>query len=83
MRPRTVLFGLLLTAALSNVFAGQTPNVTGTWLADSNGTLKLIFDQKNSQLHVQEVEGDKVKTDFTCSLNGQECSVKEDRKSVV
>ena len=77
MRLVHALFGLLLAAALSNALAGQAPNVSGTWLADSNGSLKLIFDQKDDRMHVQEVEGDKVKADFTCTLNGQECSVKE------
>lgn len=83
MRTVKSVCGLLLAAALpsSFAFAGQTPNLSGTWLADSNGSLKLIFDQKDGNIHVQEVEGDKVKADFTCTLNGQECSVKEDGHS--
>jgi hypothetical protein len=72
------LFGLLLAAAWSHALVGQTPNVSGTWLADSNASLKLIFDQQAGKMHVQEVEGGKVKADFTCALTGQECSVKED-----
>ena len=81
MRSGYALFGLLLTAALSHALAAQTPNVSGTWLADSNGALKLIFNQQGNQLHVQEVEGDKVKADFTCALNGQQCDIKEDGRS--
>jgi hypothetical protein len=81
MRPVYSVFGLLLAAALAHTLAAQTPNVSGTWLADSNGSLKLIFDQKDDRLRVQELEGDKVKADFTCALNGKECSIKEDGRS--
>jgi hypothetical protein len=80
MRPVNALLGLLLAASLATAFAGQ-PDVSGTWLADSNGSLKLIFTQQADTLHVQEVEGDKVKADFTCSLNGKECSIKQDGHS--
>jgi hypothetical protein len=77
MRSIHAAFGLLLAVALANAFGGQAPNVSGIWLADSNSSLKLIFDQKDNQMHVQEMEGDKLKADFTCALNGQECTVKE------
>ena len=38
---------------------------------------KWILDQKGDQLHVQEVTGNKVETDFTCSLLGTECVAKK------
>jgi hypothetical protein len=83
MRTVHLVFGLLVAAALPSafVFAGQTPNLSGTWIADANGSLKLVFEQKGGNLHVQEMEGEKVKADFTCTLNGQECSVKQDGHS--
>jgi len=76
MRSITTLSGLLFLAA--SAIASQTPDVSGTWLADSNASVKLIFKQKDGQLHVQELNGDKVKADFTCSLSGQECDVKQE-----
>jgi hypothetical protein len=78
MRSIAIASGLPLAVAASILLAGQTPDVSGTWLADSNASLKLIFEQKDGKIHFQELDGDKVKTDFTCTVTGQECAVKED-----
>ena len=72
---RPCLFALLVT--MSGTLAAQTPDMSGTWLSNSDASLKWILDQKSGTIHVQEVVGDKVEADFTCPLTGQECSAKE------
>jgi hypothetical protein len=68
---------LLLFVAMSGTLAAQTPDVSGTWLSNSDASLKWILDQKSGTIHVQELVGDKVEADFTCPLTGQECAAKE------
>jgi hypothetical protein len=76
-----ILCSLSLAVIFSTATAAQTPDVSGTWVSDSDSSLKWILDQKDGKIRIQEVAGDKVKADFTCSLSGQECPVKEDGRS--
>ncbi len=76
-----ILCSLSLAVIFASAAAAQTPNVSGTWISDSDSSLKWILDQKDGKMRIQEVAGDKVKADFTCSLSGEECSVKEDGRS--
>jgi hypothetical protein len=73
--------GLALAMLTAVVVSAQAPNFSGTWIADSNSSLKWILTQKDGSIHVQEVNGDKTEADFTCPLTGQECSIKEDGRS--
>ena len=68
---------LLVFVAMSGTLAAQTPDVSGTWLSNSDASLKWIINQKSGTIHVQELMGDKVEADFTCPLTGQECAAKE------
>jgi hypothetical protein len=61
--------------------AAQAPDLSGTWHSDSNASLKWILSQKGDQLHVQEFTGNRVETDFTCSLLGTECVAKKGGRS--
>jgi hypothetical protein len=61
--------------------AAQTPDLSGTWISDSHGSEKWILEQKGGKIHIQELDGDKVEANFTCSLDGQECEAKEDGHS--
>jgi hypothetical protein len=74
------LCGLLLAVFLPALTA-QTPDVSGTWRSDSNASLQWILNQKSGNIHVRELSGNKVEADFTCSLNGTECNVKENGHS--
>jgi hypothetical protein len=76
MSKKANLCGLLLAVFLPTL-AAQTPDVSGTWRSDSNASLKWILNQEAGNIHVQELSGNKVEADFTCSLNGTECKVKE------
>ena len=77
MRTELILSSLLLAFALPTVLAAQNPDVSGTWLSDSNSATKWILEQKDGKIHVREMTGDKVDVEFTCALNGQECPTKE------
>ena len=72
---KLLVVAILLGAPIAAV--AQEPNVSGTWLAASNAAEKWIFDQKSGEIHVKELMGDKVKADFTCTLDGNECNAKE------
>jgi len=76
MSTNAKLFGLLLAVFLPTLGA-QTPDVSGTWRSDSDASLEWILSQKSGNVHVQELSGEKVEADFTCSLNGAACQVKE------
>jgi hypothetical protein len=80
MRLKTKAGGLL-AIAMSAVAVAQTPDVSGTWLADSNESHKWVLEQKSGKIHVEEMNGEKVEANFTCSLSGEECAVKEDGRS--
>jgi hypothetical protein len=71
-------FGMMMTALLAAIpLAAQTPDLSGTWLAESNASQKWVLTQKDGKIHVKEMAGDKVEADFTCSLSGEECVAKE------
>ncbi len=71
-----ILFGGMTLAA-------QTPDLSGTWVADSNGSEKWVLDQKPDKMHIQEMSGGKVETEFTCPLDGQECSSKSHHEKIM
>ncbi len=77
MRLGSMAVGFILLVASSMALAAQTPDVSGTWQSDSNASVKWVLEQKDGKIHVQEMNGEKVETDFTCSLSGTECAVKE------
>jgi hypothetical protein len=67
--------------AFSGGVLAQTPgasDISGTWVESSNESIKWVFDPKDDKMHVQKMNGDTVVADFTCTLSGQECGVKED-----
>jgi hypothetical protein len=54
------------------------PDISGTWVQSSNGSIKWVLAQKDGKMHVHEMDGDRVVADFSCAINGEECAVKED-----
>ncbi len=81
---RTILLLAMVTGGCSTCILAQTntqPDVSGTWVQNSNGAIKWIFAQKDGSMHVREMDGDRVVGDFTCALSGAECVVKEDGHS--
>jgi hypothetical protein len=51
------------------------PDVSGTWVDQSNNSSKWILTEKDGSIHVVEMKGDRVETEFTCPMNGQECAI--------
>jgi uncharacterized protein YycO len=72
---------IILAVFTSFPLFAQTPDLSGTWVADSNSSQKWVLTQKDNQIHVQKMNGDKVETNFTCSLAGLECKAKENGRS--
>ena len=75
------IYGVVLIVASAFTLAAQTPDVSGTWLSDSNANQKWVLDQKDGKVHQQELKEGGVEADFTCSLSGEECKAKEDGHS--
>jgi hypothetical protein len=57
---------------------GAPPSITGTWVLQSDKNVKLVIDQSDQKIHVQEVEGNDLKEDYTCNLNGKDCDFKQE-----
>jgi len=67
--------------AFTHAQTSGEPDVSGTWVYSSSQSVKWTFEEKDGKIHVQEANGDKIVADYTCPLNGQECTVKEDGHS--
>jgi hypothetical protein len=76
---QSCLAGLLGCLTLS----AQLPDLSGTWVSDSNASEILVLDQKPDKVHVQEMTARKVDAEFTCALNGQECSAKGHHEKIM
>jgi hypothetical protein len=78
----STLVVLTVTFLFAPVCFAQTgssdPDLSGTWLDDSNSAIKIAFQEKGDNIKVHETDGDKVIADYTCTLNGTQCEVKED-----
>jgi hypothetical protein len=71
---------LSIALVVPMLLAAQTPgrpDVSGTWIEQSNGANKWILAEKDGSMHVTEMTGDKVETDFICPLTGRECEIKQ------
>jgi len=81
MRIFEPLSSILLAAALPYVVAAQGPNISGTWISESDAASKLVISQRPEAIHVEEINAGKTESDFTCALGGSACEVKENRRS--
>lgn len=81
MRVLTQLSLLIFVSAGALPLAAQTPDLSGTWVANSHASQKWILEQKDGKIHIQELDNDRVEANFTCSLDGQECAAKEEGRS--
>jgi hypothetical protein len=72
---------LIFFVAAPGLLLAQTPDLSATWLSDSDGAVKWILTQKPGEIQVQELNGDRVEANFTCPLNGNTCSVKENSRA--
>ncbi len=78
MRLLPIVSVVLFAGFTAGPILAQTPNLSGTWL---DGAQKWVISQDSGKIHIQEVNGDKTEADYTCTLDGQTCKVKEDGRS--
>ncbi len=71
------ILAVFLSASFSlSAQTASQPDVSGTWVSETNGDVTWVLSEKDDALHVIEKTGDKPSADFTCPLNGQSCDVK-------
>lgn len=80
---KTLLLVLAAGAAALGTASAQDGShaFSGTWVQQKDNTVKLVVEQTPDKIHVKEMKGDQVRTDFTCNVDGKDCSVKEDGHS--
>jgi hypothetical protein len=75
---------LFLCMTISCIAAAQTasaPSLSGTWVLGKDSSVKLVVEQTPEKIHVKELKGDAVRTEYTCNLDGKDCSIKEEGHS--
>jgi hypothetical protein len=76
-----VAFAGTFIAAVFGQTSATPPDVSGTWVDTANGASKIKLTEKDGKIHVEELSSDKPVSDYTCTLDGVECPVKEDGHS--
>ena len=77
-------FGILICMTFAGIASAQTssaPSLSGTWVLGKDSAEKLVVEQTPEKIHVKEMKGDSVRTEYTCNLDGKDCSIKEDGHS--
>jgi len=71
---------LIALAFASGVFAQDSakPKLSGTWALPNDATEKLIVEQTDSGIHMQELKGSETKAEYKCNVDGKDCDFKED-----
>ena len=72
---------LFLCMTISGIAAAQTASLSGTWVLGKDSSVKLVVEQTPEKIHVKELKGDEVRTEYTCNLDGKDCSIKEEGHS--
>lgn len=71
---------LLAMVFAASAFAQDSakPVFSGTWTLPNDPSEKLVVEQTDSGVHVQEMKGNETKMDYKCNLDGKDCDFKED-----
>lgn len=71
---------IFFVMAATGIAAAQTttPSLSGTWVLTRDSTVKLVVEQMPDKIHVKELKGDAVLTEYTCNVDGKDCSIKEE-----
>ena len=77
----SLIFAFVLTPTLFSQTATD-PDMSGTWVENGNSASKIVFAEKGDKIQVRETDGDKVLADYSCSLSGTQCKIKEDGRDV-
>jgi hypothetical protein len=74
----------LICISIAGFLAAQTapaPSLSGTWVLGKDPSVKLVVEQTPEKVHVKELKADEVRTEYTCNLDGKDCSIKEEGHS--
>jgi hypothetical protein len=66
---------LFIAAATVTMAMANDPAVTGTWQSQSKPADSFVIQRTGDQIHLQEMDGTNVKSEYTCKLGGQDCDV--------
>ncbi|HVW85710.1 MAG TPA: hypothetical protein VHB50_13570 [Bryobacteraceae bacterium] len=72
---------ILLSLATSAGMMAQTSaasSLSGTWVLQKDNAVKLTLQETGDKIHVQETKGGDVTANYTCNLDGKDCSFKEE-----
>ncbi len=72
---------LLICMTIAGIAAAQTPpapSLSGTWVLTKDTTVRLVVEQMAEKIHVKELKGDDVRTEYTCNFDGKDCAIKEE-----
>jgi hypothetical protein len=75
---------LFICMTVAGIAAAQTapaPSLSGTWVLSKDPSVKLVVEQTPEKVHVKELKADEVRTEYTCNLDGKDCSIKEEGHS--
>jgi hypothetical protein len=68
-----------LATAVSSWAAGGEESYSGKWQSEDKST-ELLVDHTGDDVHVKEQRAGKVLCEYTCKLDGKNCSFKEEGK---
>jgi hypothetical protein len=71
----------IATAGIAAAQTGSAASLSGTWVLQKDSTVKLVVEQTPEKIHVQELKGGDVRTEYTCNLDGKDCAIKEEGHS--
>jgi hypothetical protein len=76
---RVALSALVLFLA-AGIATAQTspPALSGAWVLKKDPTIKLVVEQAPDKIHVQELKGDQVLTEYTCNTLGKDCAIEDE-----
>lgn len=75
------LFICMTMAGFAVAQTASAPSLSGTWVLAKDTSVKLVVEQTPEKVHVKELRGDEVRTEYTCNLDGKDCSIKEEGHS--
>ncbi len=64
--------------SFSQAAGASDPDMSGTWLDTGNSASRLVLNEKGDTIQFRQTDGDRVITDFNCSLSGTQCEIKEE-----
>ena len=77
-----LLLAVVVLSPCSFAQSSSDPDMSGTWVDQSNAGHKIDMQEKGDKIQVREMDGDRILANYTCNLTGSQCSFKEDGRTV-